>query len=58
MSPGAEVAHDFRVPGPKVFWPDFVCLTLVVQNICILLVNKSEHLLLKANLRGISSWKS
>lgn len=24
MSPGAEVAHDFRVPGTKVFWPDFV----------------------------------
>lgn len=24
MSPDAEVAHDFRVPGLKVFWPGFV----------------------------------
>lgn len=61
MSPGAEAAHDFRAHGTKVIWPGFVGASTglpdSVQNICILVVNKSEHLLLKANHRGISSWK-
>lgn len=39
MSPDAEVAHDFRVPGPKVFWLGFVG-----ASTCLSDSDSTEHL--------------